>query len=76
MAGPGQEEGRVRPPQSETRYHGKDKLEGSWEPCTPPPTHTPLHPTTLVWKLSPANGVLLHRQRSRKNLIYQLSEKQ
>ncbi|TWW72487.1 hypothetical protein D4764_16G0009840 [Takifugu flavidus] len=32
MAGPGQEEGRVQPPQRETRYHGNDKLKGSREP--------------------------------------------
>ncbi|CAG03794.1 unnamed protein product [Tetraodon nigroviridis] len=29
MVRPGQEEGRVQPTQRETRYHGKDKLEGS-----------------------------------------------
>lgn len=74
MAGPGQEEGPVRPPQSETRYHGKDKLEGSWEPFPPPPP--PPQRSFGNSELSPANGVLLHRQRSRKNLIYQLSEKQ
>lgn len=62
MAGPGQEEGRVRPPQRETRYHGKDKLEGSREPDARLETHNFLP--------------LCSRQQSWKNLIYQLSEKQ